>query len=73
MYTVYKTEGYLYVIHSHRIMHGFAHSHVILHYLRCRALYKGLVPKVLRLGPGGAIMLVVYDYAHAYLTRKFKE
>ncbi|XP_011145143.1 mitochondrial 2-oxodicarboxylate carrier isoform X2 [Harpegnathos saltator] len=38
-----------------------------------RALYKGLLPKVLRLGPGGAIMLVVYDYMHAYLTRKFKE
>ncbi|XP_033209898.1 mitochondrial 2-oxodicarboxylate carrier [Belonocnema kinseyi] len=37
-----------------------------------RALYKGLVPKVLRLGPGGAIMLVVYDYMHAYLTVKFK-
>lgn len=37
-----------------------------------RALYKGLLPKVLRLGPGGAIMLVVYDYMHAYLTVKLK-
>ncbi|XP_029675180.1 mitochondrial 2-oxodicarboxylate carrier isoform X2 [Formica exsecta] len=37
------------------------------------ALYKGLVPKVLRLGPGGAIMLVVYDYMHAFLTKKFKD
>ncbi|XP_074025881.1 mitochondrial 2-oxodicarboxylate carrier isoform X2 [Leptinotarsa decemlineata] len=35
------------------------------------ALYKGLLPKVLRLGPGGAIMLVVYDYSHNYLTQKF--
>ncbi|KAJ2625014.1 hypothetical protein H4R22_005012, partial [Coemansia sp. RSA 1290] len=26
-----------------------------------RALYKGYVPKVLRLGPGGGILLVVYD------------
>ncbi|XP_023246548.1 mitochondrial 2-oxodicarboxylate carrier [Copidosoma floridanum] len=33
-----------------------------------RALYKGLVPKVVRLGPGGAIMLVVYDYMHEYLV-----
>lgn len=33
-----------------------------------RALYKGLLPKILRLGPGGAIMLVVYDYMHSYLT-----
>ncbi|XP_046822879.1 mitochondrial 2-oxodicarboxylate carrier isoform X1 [Vespa crabro] len=36
-----------------------------------KALYKGLLPKVLRLGPGGAIMLVVYDYMHEYLTNKF--
>ncbi|CAG9859846.1 unnamed protein product [Phyllotreta striolata] len=35
------------------------------------ALYKGLLPKVLRLGPGGAIMLVVYDYSHKYLTEVF--
>lgn len=38
-----------------------------------RALYKGLLPKVLRLGPGGAIMLVVYDYMHVYLMKKFKD
>lgn len=38
-----------------------------------RALYKGLVPKVLRLGPGGAIMLVVYDYMHVFLTKTFKD
>ena len=34
---------------------------------RFRALYKGLLPKVLRLGPGGAIMLVVYDYMYNFL------
>nr|CAD7455914.1 unnamed protein product [Timema tahoe]CAD7586975.1 unnamed protein product [Timema genevievae] len=38
-----------------------------------RALYKGLVPKVMRLGPGGAIMLVVYDYVHNYLVLKFPD
>ncbi|CAG9582972.1 unnamed protein product [Danaus chrysippus] len=37
-----------------------------------RALYKGLLPKVLRLGPGGAIMLVVYDYVYNYLENKFQ-
>ncbi|XP_069684340.1 mitochondrial 2-oxodicarboxylate carrier-like [Periplaneta americana] len=37
------------------------------------ALYKGLLPKVLRLGPGGAIMLVVYDYAYQYLTLRFPD
>ncbi|XP_017872141.1 PREDICTED: mitochondrial 2-oxodicarboxylate carrier [Drosophila arizonae] len=32
-----------------------------------RALYKGLVPKIMRLGPGGAIMLLVFDYTYEYL------
>ncbi|KAG7302333.1 hypothetical protein JYU34_013833 [Plutella xylostella] len=36
-----------------------------------RALYKGLLPKVLRLGPGGAIMLIVYDYVYEFLEQKF--
>ncbi|RCN46014.1 hypothetical protein ANCCAN_07961 [Ancylostoma caninum] len=31
------------------------------------ALYKGLLPKVMRLGPGGAIMLLVYDYVYEWL------
>ena len=35
------------------------------------ALYRGLVPKVLRLGPGGAIMLLLYEYAFGYLEKKF--
>lgn len=35
------------------------------------ALFKGLTPKILRLGPGGAIMLCCYDYVHAYLTEHF--
>ena len=32
-----------------------------------RALYTGLVPKVMRLGPGGAIMLVVYETVSDWL------
>lgn len=35
------------------------------------ALYKGLTAKVARLGPGGAIMLVVYDYVFEYLKHVF--
>lgn len=35
------------------------------------ALYRGLVPKIMRLGPGGAIMLLVYDYAFQYLKQEF--
>lgn len=35
------------------------------------ALYKGLLPKVMRLGPGGAIMLLVYEYAYEYLQERF--
>ncbi|KAM9554617.1 mitochondrial 2-oxodicarboxylate carrier isoform 1-T1 [Guaruba guarouba] len=31
------------------------------------ALYKGLVPKIMRLGPGGAVMLLIYEYVYAWL------
>ncbi|XP_070179782.1 mitochondrial 2-oxodicarboxylate carrier-like [Littorina saxatilis] len=31
------------------------------------ALYKGLLPKILRLGPGGAIMLLVYEYSFDWM------
>ncbi|XP_033637984.1 mitochondrial 2-oxodicarboxylate carrier-like [Asterias rubens] len=31
------------------------------------ALYKGLLPKIMRLGPGGAIMLLVYEHAYDWL------
>lgn len=34
------------------------------------ALYKGLLPKILRLGPGGAIMLLVYEYTYEYLKEQ---
>ncbi|KAJ2852531.1 hypothetical protein IWW36_000159 [Coemansia brasiliensis] len=36
-----------------------------------RALYKGYVPKVLRLGPGGGILLVVYDQVTTYMRKNF--
>ncbi|XP_045480666.1 mitochondrial 2-oxodicarboxylate carrier-like [Harmonia axyridis] len=36
-----------------------------------KALYKGLVPKVLRLGPGGAIMLLVNEYMGYFLMQYF--
>ena len=32
-----------------------------------KALYKGFVPKVLRLGPGGGILLVVFDFVSAFI------
>lgn len=34
-----------------------------------KALYKGFVPKVLRLGPGGGILYVVYDQVSKFLCR----
>ena len=40
---------------------------------RFRALYKGLVPKVLRLGPGAGIMMIVYENVHGYLTKRFPD
>ena len=36
-----------------------------------KALYKGLVPKVMRLGPGGAIMLLVFEYVYDHLQEHF--
>lgn len=35
------------------------------------ALYKGLLPKMLRLGPGGAVMLLVYEHVYDYLQERF--
>ncbi|XP_055377458.1 mitochondrial 2-oxodicarboxylate carrier isoform X2 [Condylostylus longicornis] len=35
------------------------------------ALYKGLVPKVMRLGPGGAIMMLVFEHVFEYLQDNF--
>lgn len=35
------------------------------------ALYKGLLPKVLRLGPGGAIMLLVNEHAFEWMRNNF--
>jgi len=37
------------------------------------ALYKGLVPKIMRLGPGGAIMLLVYENVYDYLVKKYPD
>ncbi|XP_043845316.1 mitochondrial 2-oxodicarboxylate carrier isoform X1 [Dromiciops gliroides] len=31
------------------------------------ALYKGLLPKIMRLGPGGAVMLLAYEYVYSWL------
>ncbi|KAJ9057806.1 hypothetical protein DSO57_1019297 [Entomophthora muscae] len=35
------------------------------------ALYKGFVPKVLRLGPGGGILLVVFDSVSTFMRKNF--
>ncbi|RXM95000.1 Mitochondrial 2-oxodicarboxylate carrier [Acipenser ruthenus] len=35
------------------------------------ALYKGLVPKIMRLGPGGAVMLLVYEYTYGWLQNNW--
>lgn len=33
------------------------------------ALYKGFVPKVLRLGPGGGILLVVFESVTSWMRK----
>lgn len=35
------------------------------------ALYKGFVPKVLRLGPGGGILLVVFDTVSTFFRKNY--
>ena len=40
---------------------------------RLKALYKGFVPKVLRLGPGGGIMMIVFENVNSYLTKRFPD
>uniref|UniRef100_A0A8D0C1L6 Mitochondrial 2-oxodicarboxylate carrier n=1 Tax=Salvator merianae TaxID=96440 RepID=A0A8D0C1L6_SALMN len=35
------------------------------------ALYKGLIPKIMRLGPGGAVMLLVYEYVYGWLQENW--
>jgi solute carrier family 25 (mitochondrial 2-oxodicarboxylate transporter), member 21 len=32
-----------------------------------KALFKGFAPKVLRLGPGGAIMMIAYEEIYKFL------
>jgi solute carrier family 25 2-oxodicarboxylate transporter 21 len=36
------------------------------------ALYKGFAPKVLRLGPGGGILLVVFEFVSGYIRKNVK-
>ena len=43
----------------------------VIYFGRFLALYKGIVPKIMRLGPGGAIMLLVYEYMHDYLVTRW--
>ena len=40
---------------------------------RVGALYKGLVPKIMRLGPGGAIMMIVFENVYGYLKQKYPD
>ncbi|XP_037937459.1 mitochondrial 2-oxodicarboxylate carrier-like [Teleopsis dalmanni] len=36
-----------------------------------KGVYRGLGPRLLRIGPGGAIMLLVYDQVYGFLYRTF--
>ncbi|XP_034666969.1 mitochondrial 2-oxodicarboxylate carrier [Drosophila subobscura] len=36
-----------------------------------RALFKGLSVKIMRAGPGGAILMLAYEYGYEYLTIKY--
>lgn len=40
-----------------------------LSFFRFSAVYKGFVPKVLRLGPGGGILLVVFESLTGWMRK----
>ena len=44
-----------------------------MYHYRISAFYKGIVPKILRLGPGGAIMLLAFENIYEYLQEKFPD
>uniref|UniRef100_A0AAY5EXD5 Mitochondrial 2-oxodicarboxylate carrier n=1 Tax=Electrophorus electricus TaxID=8005 RepID=A0AAY5EXD5_ELEEL len=44
---------------------------LVYHEEGCLALYKGLIPKIMRLGPGGAVMLLVYEYVSGWLQQNW--
>ena len=37
-----------------------------------KALFKGLSPKLVRFGPGGAIMMIAYEEVYKYLKQNYK-
>uniref|UniRef100_A0A914XZK4 Mitochondrial 2-oxodicarboxylate carrier n=1 Tax=Panagrolaimus superbus TaxID=310955 RepID=A0A914XZK4_9BILA len=54
-----------------RIYHGcFQSMALVARQEGFLALYRGLLPKVMRLGPGGAIMLVVYETVYDFLQMR---
>ncbi|KAJ1965888.1 hypothetical protein GGI12_000460 [Dipsacomyces acuminosporus] len=65
-------------IQSHNMANGppryrtfFAGARTIAREEGFRSLYKGYVPKVMRLCPGGGILLIVYDQVTTYMQAHF--
>jgi len=51
----------------------FGSIHTVYREEGFRALFKGLVPKMLRLGPGGGILLILFDHVYSYLQKTFPD
>lgn len=58
---------------SGKLKYRGAHSTMLIIYKEegFLALYKGLLPKLMRLGPSGAIMMYVYQSLSEFLARKY--
>ncbi|KAK0421308.1 hypothetical protein QR680_015171 [Steinernema hermaphroditum] len=53
-----------------RVYHGcFQTMRLVYETEGFRALFKGLIPKIMRLGPGGGIMLVAYETVYDWLKK----
>lgn len=46
---------------------------LLLHEEGISALFKGLIPILLRLGPGGAVLLIAYEYCYEFLKKQFPD
>ena len=55
-------------VYSHRYRWTIPSAALIAREEGLAALYKGFVPKVMRLGPGGGILLLVFDLVIGKLT-----
>ena len=68
-FDVVKTRVQMQVAAPYKYNWAFPAIRTIIKEEGVKALYKGFTPKVLRLGPGGGILLVVFDAISGYIRK----